>query len=183
MKSQNTGKSKVGFTLVELLVAVAIVGILSAIAAVNFQAASVRSKVARVQNDMTTIAGAIEIYRFDRNVYPPAAIGDFQLETPLVSLTTPVEYLSSVPNAPFGPAAMDFNPGIRVGGYNYKDQKTTSVGMPAETYGHIWEAMPRKEYFLHSCGPNLVWDVLPYVEYDPTNGTVSKGDICRFGPM
>jgi hypothetical protein len=39
------------------------------------------------------------------------------------------------------------------------------------------------DYILHSCGPNRLWDVTPYVEYDPTNGTSSPGDIMRAGPI
>jgi len=66
---------------------------------------------------------------------------------------------------------------------NTKDRLTTSTGMPGETYGYIWRELPAKEYFLHSCGPNRVWNVSPYVNYDPTNGSVSAGDITLFGPM
>ena len=97
-------------------------------------------------------------------------------------MTTPIEYMSSIPGDPFGEAVFDFNDALSMAGYNYKDKRTTSSGMPGETYGYIWRDAPRREYLLHSCGPNRVWDVHPYVEYDPTNGTISAGDICRIGP-
>lgn len=172
-----------GFTLIELLIVVAILAILAAIAAVNYQEAQSRGKVARVLADMRTVAGAIEAYKTDNQAYPPAAVGDLQLARPLGVLIQPIAYVTALPRDPFGPAPFDFNPGLKMLGYNYKDRRTTSTGMPGETYGPIWAALPDKEYLLHSCGPNRVWDVTPYVEYDPTNGTTSAGDLCRFGPM
>ncbi len=176
-------KSDRAFTLIELLVVVAIVSILAALALVNLQAAQTRAKISRVQADIRSIASAIEVYRTDQGVYPHAAVGDFQLSRPLDQLTTPVAYLSSLPADVFGPAPMDFAPQVRMLGYSYKDARTTSTGMPGESYAHIWRNNPRLLFLLHSCGPNIVWDVAPYREYDPTNGTISPGDITRFGPM
>lgn len=172
------------FTLVELLVAVAIVAILAAIGLVNFLEAQTRSKIARVDADTRTLRGALAAYRVDNGAYPHAAVGDMQLFEPLVPLTTPVAYVSSIPRDPFGLAPFDFSPGLFMLGYNYKDRATTSINMPAETFGEMWAALEYRgsEYILHSCGPNKVWDVTPYVEYDPTNGTTSTGDIMRLGP-
>lgn len=171
------------FTLIELLVVVAVLGILATLAAVNFAEASTRSKLARVRADIRTMEGALAMYRVDQGAYPPAAMGDIQLDHPLVALTSPVAYLTAVPDDPFGVASFDFAPQLRLAGYNYKDAATTSVGMPAETYGVIWIENPTSKYMLHSAGPNHVWDVTPYVEYDPTNGSLSRGDIARLGPM
>jgi general secretion pathway protein G len=172
------------FTLVELLVVVTVLALLAAVAAVNYQHAAARSKVARVQADMRTITGALEAYRADEKMYPPSTVpgGDILLEHPLVALTTPVAYVASVPQDPFGLAPYNFEPWLRERGYLYRERAGTSVGMSSETFGHIWRHEPRYEYFIHSCGPNRIWDVLPFVEYDVTNGTVSAGDIVRMGP-
>ena len=62
--------SKKGFTLIELLIVVAIIAILAAIAVPNFLEAQVRSKVARVQTDMRSVAIALESYFVDNNDYP-----------------------------------------------------------------------------------------------------------------
>ena len=182
MKKTYHSNSQLGFTLIELLVVVAIIGILASIAVVNLQSAQARSKVARVQADMRTISGALELYRLDLESYPPAAPFEAMLLEPLAPLTTPQAYLSALPEDPFGEAPFDFNSAITLTGYHYVDRLTTSVGIPAETYGDMWQALPGRQYLVHSPGPNRVWNVSPYVPYDPTNGTISTGDISVFGP-
>ena len=59
------------FTLIELLIVVAIIAILAAIAVPNFLEAQVRSKVSRTKADMRSLATAIEAYAVDNTVYPP----------------------------------------------------------------------------------------------------------------
>jgi prepilin-type N-terminal cleavage/methylation domain-containing protein len=58
------------FTLIELLIVVAIIAILAAIAVPHFLAAQTRAKVSRVRADMRTVATALESYRTDWAVYP-----------------------------------------------------------------------------------------------------------------
>jgi prepilin-type N-terminal cleavage/methylation domain-containing protein len=62
-----------GFTLIELLIVVAIIAILAAIAVPNFLEAQTRAKVSRAENDMRTIATALESYFVDFNLYPAYA--------------------------------------------------------------------------------------------------------------
>src|SRR5690606_41954445 len=52
---------------------VAIIAILAAIAVPNFLEAQTRSKVSRVQNDLRSIATAMESYFIDNRTYPAAS--------------------------------------------------------------------------------------------------------------
>ena len=83
------------FTLIELLIVVAIIAILAAIAVPNFMEAQVRSKVSRVKNDVRSLATALEAYYVDNNKYPPSAV--VPRFARLIPLTTPVAFISSVP--------------------------------------------------------------------------------------
>jgi prepilin-type N-terminal cleavage/methylation domain-containing protein len=59
------------FTLIELLILVAIIAILAAIAVPNFLEAQIRSKVAAARDEMHTLAAALEAYWIDQRAYPP----------------------------------------------------------------------------------------------------------------
>lgn len=60
-----------GFTLIELLVTVAILGILVAIAVVNYRNAIDRARQRRSMSDMRVLASAMEAYAADFDRYPP----------------------------------------------------------------------------------------------------------------
>src|SRR5688572_11093528 len=57
------------FTLIELLIVVAIITVLAAIAVPNFLEAQTRSKVTRIKSDMRTVGMAMEQYVIDNNKY------------------------------------------------------------------------------------------------------------------
>jgi prepilin-type N-terminal cleavage/methylation domain-containing protein len=58
-----------GFTLIELMVVVAIIGLLSAIAVPNFQKFQCRAKKTEGKNGLGLIAKAEEAYRAENDVY------------------------------------------------------------------------------------------------------------------
>lgn len=170
------------FTLIELLMVVAIIAILAAIAVPNFLEAQTRAKLSRAKADMRTIMTALEAYRVDATSYPE----DYAATTPrgdgLGRLTSPVAYISSVPLDAFG-GYYDSSRDVKVVSY--------SMGTAPDEHPIRWA--------LSSAGPDRTDDTVPlfdypgyspriwenpasgysYYRYDPTNGTVSRGDIIR----
>jgi prepilin-type N-terminal cleavage/methylation domain-containing protein len=196
------------FTLIELLIVVAIIAILAAIAVPNFLEAQVRSKVARVKNDMRTLATAVESYRTDNPAYPEYAVIQFPANTtedpaastgndyfeylsrvPGLCITTPVAYLTTIPADPFaenhfpGPTPMTWD-------YNYKGSRENirlffnpPDRAPEPWLGPSGSILLRDwgEWRITSGGPDgtRIDDIKVNRVYDPTNGSVSKGDIVR----
>jgi len=62
-----------GFTLVELLVVVAIIGILSTLLTANFIAVRQRGRDAQRKSNLRQVQSALELYRADQAGYPPTA--------------------------------------------------------------------------------------------------------------
>lgn len=61
-----------GFTLLELMIVVVIIGILAAVAVPNFISATDEAKAARIQADLSVIGSAVEIYHAKKGSYPTA---------------------------------------------------------------------------------------------------------------
>ena len=179
-------KNHSAFTLIELLIVVAIIGILAAIAVPNFVNAQIRAKVARVEAELKTCATAVELYRLDHGYYPTYNNSKDIHPAPHFlpfSLTTPVAYLSSLfdeifpaRNAPEGiPAKHEFH-------YFNRRQSPDLVASREESY---FQQSPgaggRYEWFSFSHGPDT-WGDGGLIPYAASNGLTSTGDIARFGP-
>lgn len=200
-----------GFTLIELLIVVAIIAILAAIAVPNFIEAQVRAKVARVAEELRTIATALEMYNIDEGVYPadyrPCYLASttipgcwptgpcWDLDFLLHCLTSPVAYLSTLPaNDPFNLDPL--YPSSSTGKYFYVNDADQAFwnddcgrgSTPRyEKIRKPWIFGERWYYWLlKSVGPDqsVEWWGWPYDEvlYDSSNGTISHGDIMRIGP-
>lgn len=159
---------KHGFTLIELLIVVAIIAILAAIAVPNFLEAQTRAKVARVKGEMLSMSTALECYCVDNNLYPATSIDNRSCECCWQhSLTTPVAFMT----------------------YECKDIFTKNNDPDNYFYQYaLCQAM--KSWIFVSVGPDQTdnFDEENWMcgmanrypmPYDPTNGTVSEGDIRR----
>ncbi len=192
------------FTLIELLIVVAIIAILAAIAVPNFLEAQTRAKVSRAKADMRTLATGAEVYHIDYSKYMtdsnPADVSQPQYSSDswgttnladyesikqkynkkydaLFKLTSPVSYLSSLPAVcPFGRYEA-YNEGDIWEGYIYRG---TSVmeRIAASVYPVEWVGK-NIAYAFDSTGPSkkLRDSKKKILVYDPTNGTLSVGGI------
>jgi prepilin-type N-terminal cleavage/methylation domain-containing protein len=194
------------FTLIELLIVVAIIAILAAIAVPNFLEAQTRSKVARIKSDMRTLATGIEAYAVDHNRYLPiyhegrgevsevaalaklpatatTAIGYDYIDICGKPLTTPIAYLAAIAHpSPFQERNGEFNDRSFYFARNIIDPTWNNGNdLYGDWYGfsRVWSNANAK-WWLMDGGPNRIWYATAgevQSPYDPTNGTVSVGNI------
>ncbi len=183
------------FTLIELLIVVAIITILAAIAVPNFLQAQTRTKVSRAAADQRSIATTLELYATDSaNRYPAygnprdrALFAGEPIVFVPVRITTPVAYIATLPP--------DIFPGSRSGVddaqedtfFYMHDYATVYLGK-SQPEGHVREhyraltgSTRPARWTLWSYGPDLK-DNHGTTLYDATNGLVSTGDLMIFGP-
>ncbi len=182
-----------GFTLIELLIVVAIIAILAAIAVPNFLEAQVRAKVSRAKSDIRTLATALETYRVDNTAYPPAGYLPprvLTLEDRWEFVTTPIAYITSIPPDPFGDMDVSISyvgPPWKYRTYDFVSKIKAIPGNDA-FFDFLYMNTGRTGlWYAASQGPDRVPELVrggmhAGTEYDPTNGTVSNGDIIRIGP-
>ncbi|MDX2176408.1 MAG: prepilin-type N-terminal cleavage/methylation domain-containing protein [Candidatus Sumerlaeia bacterium] len=204
------------FTLIELLIVVAIIAILAAIAVPNFLEAQVRAKVSRARSDMRSLATALEAYRVDNNTYPlgvvdapiaPSYSPSLIRRSVFALITTPVAYITSFPPDAFN-GDYRSNPTTDILGLRkFYDYRRTRFGTTSGGRTTIFESATGlgigigqrfDSWLLYSPGPDQEqnlntqrggqnsFDVAGFGDpigdwpfYDPTNGSVSVGDVVR----
>jgi prepilin-type N-terminal cleavage/methylation domain-containing protein len=206
------------FTLIELLIVVAIISILASIAMPNFLEAQTRAKVARVKADMRTLATAVESYAVDNTKYPyrhAPIFGGWGAWAPPFNekiydpadpyaargmhvITTPIGYITSLPKDIFNQPAT----GMAQPGNPYSEVLDYWDSTQCDFFVNFWGTWARagrgRGWIMMSVGPDLYVGVSPTgmpgnypapqpghltntakFIYDPTNGTVSTGNIYR----
>ncbi|MAC68304.1 MAG: type II secretion system protein GspG [Gammaproteobacteria bacterium] len=96
-----------GFTLIELMAVLVILGILATIVVVNVSPVFQRANLEKVRADMAQTTKALELYKFNELTYPNTSQGLDALITPNSELKNPFlfpdgGYISSIPLDPWG---------------------------------------------------------------------------------
>lgn len=112
-----------GFTLIEIMVVVVIIGVLGAIVVPQFMSRPDQAKVTAAHTDIQAISTALEMYRLDTFNYPSTQQGLEALVTrpsgtPLAKNWNPQGYLKSLPVDPWGTPYQYLNPGTHSAGYD-----------------------------------------------------------------
>ena len=107
-------RPQAGFTLLEIMVVVAIIAILSTVVVLSLVGNVDKAKVARVQNDVQALTSALEMYKLDNFVYPTTQQGLEALQTrPRGNPPAPnwKLYVKKLPNDPWNRPYQYLSPG------------------------------------------------------------------------
>ena len=105
-----------GFTLIEIMVVIVILGILAAIAVPRIMSKPDEARVKAAQAEIAQILQALDLYRLDNYRYPTTEQGLAALAARPVQEPVPANwksYLKQAPNDPWGRPYQYLNPGIR----------------------------------------------------------------------
>ena len=96
-----------GFSLVELMVVIFIIGLLATVVLINVLPSQDKAMVVKARGDIATLDQAMEMYRLDNATYPTQAQGLAALKTPPAGLGQPGSYkaggyIRDLPSDPWG---------------------------------------------------------------------------------
>jgi general secretion pathway protein G len=118
MKSIRPYKRARGFTLIEIMVVIAILGILAALVVPKIMGRPDEARIVAARQDIAAIRQALNLYRLDNQRYPTTEQGlQALVEKPA---TSPIPanwkaggYLERLPKDPWGAPYQYLNPGLR----------------------------------------------------------------------
>lgn len=128
--------SQRGFTLIEIMVVVVIIGILAALIAPNIIGRDDQARVTAAKSDINAVAQALDMYKMDNFRYPTTDMGlEALVKQPPEAKNWPQGgYLPTVPKDPWGNPYVYLSPGVG-GPYDL-----TSLGADGREGGEGYDA-------------------------------------------
>lgn len=109
-------RTQSGFTLIELMVVLLIIGVLAALIVPNVLDRADDARVTAAKTDVNNLMQALKLYRLDNQRYPTAEQGLQALLTKPSTAPVPPNwkrYLDLLPNDPWGKPYIYINPGVK----------------------------------------------------------------------
>jgi len=155
MKTQAFRSRKSGFTLVEILIVVIILGILAAIVIPQFTNASTNARAASVTSQLQTLRSQVQLYKLQHNDVLPDLIN--KQWTQLTTKTTVAGTVDSTLTASF------FGPYLETNPKNPLNNNTTVAATPGGSVGWTFDT---------STGNIYATNQTPTSSFDESTGTV-----------
>ncbi len=105
-----------GFTLIELMVVLVIIGVLAALIVPNVLDRADDARATAAKTDINNVVQALKLYKLDNQRYPSAEQGLQALVAKPTAGQIPANwkpYLDKLPNDPWGRAYQYLNPGVK----------------------------------------------------------------------
>jgi len=152
-------KNHVGFSLVELMIVVAVIGILAAIIMPNLSSHSQKTKETAAKENLRLLREAIERYALKHNNVPPGYINNNPNAMPttrafVTQLTINEFYLSEIPENPFN----SLNTAMII----KNNQEFPSAPAMTQLYGWIYKPATKT---IKLCWPGTDSEGMPYFNY------------------
>ena len=111
-------KKLAGFTLIEVMIVVVILGILAAVVVPKILDRPDTAKIAAAKSDIAVIMQQLKLYRLDNSIYPSTDQGLNALVVKPATNPLPTNwksggYLERLPNDPWGRSYLYLNPGLK----------------------------------------------------------------------
>ncbi len=115
-KTTSPGQHQSGFTLIEIMVVVVIIGILASVVVPRIMDNPDKARAAKAKNDIQALESALELYRLDNYVYPTTDQGLEALISPPTSAPEPPNwkrggYIKKLLTDPWGNDYLYLSPG------------------------------------------------------------------------
>ena len=109
-------RAQAGFTLIELMVVLVIIGVLAALIVPNVLDRADDARATAARTDVNNLMQALKLYRLDNQRYPTSEQGlQALVSKPTAGMMPPnwKPYLEKLPNDPWGRPYQYLNPGVK----------------------------------------------------------------------